>query len=132
MGGSSHIEIRPHSADGNLGSSLLRKSELSCRDTAESDALQTVRIRQSKTGVVTVCQFLLLFGRRRVITDDGADRMQHMTGRQVIAVRNFCPSRRFRMPLRLHQPIARQTQLHPGRRVDGIVYTAVHRHETTQ
>lgn len=132
MGGSSHIEIRPHSTNGNLGSPPLRKSELSRRDAAESDALQTVRIRQSKAGIVTVCQFLLLFERWRIITDDGTDRMQHMMGRQVIAVRNLCQSRRFRMPLRLHQPIARQTQLYPGRRVDGVVYAEVHRHETTQ
>lgn len=111
---------------------FLWKAELTRRYTAESNAFYPIRVRQCEAGTVTIRQFLFLFRGRFPVTDYRTDRVQYISGRQVIAFGYLGTPRRFRVALCPHQFVALQTQLYASRRMNGIVNATVQRHETAQ
>ena len=111
---------------------FLRKAELTRRYAAESNAFYPIRVCQCEAGTVTIRQFLFLFRGRFPVTDYRTDRVQYISGRQVIAFGYLGTTRRFRLSLHPHLLVTIQAQLYASRRMDGVVYATVQRHETTQ
>lgn len=75
---------------------FLRKAELTRRYAAESNAFYPIRVCQCEAGTVTIRQFLFLFRGRFPVTDYRTDRVQYISGRQVIAFGYLGATRRFR------------------------------------
>ncbi len=125
------VEPRAHRAHGYLGSLPLREAERAGGHAAEGDRAAPARGGGLEAALVARGQLAPVpVGGRAVC--DGAHRVQHPAGRQVVCVRDLRAAGWLRMSLPLHELRARQAQLHAGERVDGVVDAVVPRYPAAQ
>ena len=105
--------------------------KLSRRNTAKSDALCPVFLRQLQAGTIAGAkQLLILFCKPSV--NDRSDRIQYLFARPIERRRDLCAARFFLMPLRRHQLCAGRPKLNTGKRMDRIIDTAMVRAEAAK
>lgn len=96
----------------NFGRFLIGEVELPCRNTAECHAGKPLRRGQPQTGAVASGeQFPVPL--RYMPLHDRPHCVQHISGRQVVALGYFSLPGRLGIPLLLHQTAARFPQLQP-------------------
>ena len=66
-----------------------------------------------------------LVARGHPVAHDGSHRVEHVGGRQVVALGDLCRARALLVALDRHQSRARQAELHAGKGVDRVVDAAV-------
>lgn len=100
-------------------------------DTAESHAFQSMLRCQLQAGTVAGRQFLPLPAGNAAL-NNGADGMQDVPGREVVAPCQLGPAIGFRVALGLHDLIALVPKLEASRRMNGVVNADVAGTETAQ
>ncbi len=121
----------PDSADGDLCSFFFGKTEHACRNAAESNAFDPVLNSGLKAASVTAFEKTAVFI-RQAAADDRADRVDHVTARQIVSVCDLCLSGRFFMALRLYNLSAFISQADAGERVDAVVDAEMTRLHTSE
>ena len=110
----------PDSADGDLCSFFFGKTEHACRNAAESNAFDPVLNSGLKAVSVTAFEKAAMFI-CQTAADDRADRVDHVTARQIVSVCDLCLSGRFFMTLRLYDPGAFISQADTGECMDAVI-----------
>ena len=110
----------------NFSGFLLGKTEHTCGNTAESDALHAALHRKFQTALIAAFQqFAVLFGQPAL--HDWSDGVYHIVAWQIVGRRDFRCTCRFFMPLCFHDLRTFQPQANPCKGMDKVINTIMTR-----
>ena len=109
----------------NFSGFLLGKTEHTCGNTAESDALHAALHRKFQTALIAAFQqFAVLFGQPAL--HDWSDGVYHIVAWQIVGRRDFRCTCRFFMPLCFHDLRTFQPQANPCKGMDTVINTIMY------